>query len=80
MHRGIAMAFGVALGSVLLEKRLAFHSLLTAHTCLAAYQDCLLVIGIGSLAALVPTWWSRARVAHTTQPLPVPQAEKIVEE
>lgn len=80
MHRGIAMAFGVALGSVLLEQRLAFHALLTAHTRLAAYQDCLLVIGIGSLAALVPAWWSRARVAHTTQPLPVPQAEEIVEE
>jgi hypothetical protein len=26
------MAFGVALGSVLLEKRLAFHALLTTHT------------------------------------------------
>ena len=64
MHRGIAMAFRVALGSVLLEKRLAFHALLTAHTRLAAYQDCSLVISIGLLAALVPAWWSRPRVLH----------------
>ena len=27
MHRGVAMAFGVALGSVLLEKRLALSSI-----------------------------------------------------
>jgi hypothetical protein len=32
MHRGVAMAFGVALCSVLLEKRMAFHQLLYAHT------------------------------------------------
>ncbi len=74
MHRGIAMAFGVVLGSVLLDKRLAFHALLTAHTRLAAYQDCLLVISLGLVAALVPAWWSRPRVLHMPQPLPVPQA------
>jgi DHA2 family multidrug resistance protein len=32
MHRGIAMAFGVALCSVLLEKRFALHQLLYANT------------------------------------------------
>jgi len=77
MHRGIAMAFGVVLGSVLLDKRLAFHALLTAHTRLAAYQDCLLVISLGLVAALVPAWWSRPRVLHMPQPLPVPQAAPV---
>jgi len=77
MHRGIAMAFGVALGSVLLEKRLAFHGLLTTHTRLAAYQDCLLVISIGLLAALVLTWWSRPRVSHPRQAPAVPQAKSV---
>ncbi len=85
MHRGIAMAFGVTLGSVLLEKRLAFHQLLSEHAHLAAYQDCLLVIGVGFLVALLPAWWSRTRVPHTPQPLSIPQiesvpAEKTVEE
>ena len=77
MHRGIAMAFGVALGSVLLEKRLAFHALLTAHTRLAAYQDCLLVISIGMLAALMLAWQSRTRVLPMSQPLPVLHAESV---
>jgi EmrB/QacA subfamily drug resistance transporter len=77
MHRGIAMAFGVALGSVLLDKRLAFHALLTAHTRLAAYQDCLLVISLGMLAALILAWWSRPRVSRPTQPFPVPQAKPV---
>ena len=71
------MAFGVVLGSVLLDKRLAFHALLTAHTRLAAYQDCLLVISLGLVAALVPAWWSRPRVLHMPQPLPVPQAAPV---
>jgi hypothetical protein len=77
MHRGIAMAFGVALSSVLLDKRLAFHALLTAHTRLAAYQDCLLVISIGLLAALVLAWWSRPRVSHPRQTPPVLQTKSV---
>ena len=77
MHRGIAMAFGVALGSVLLEKRLAFHALLTTHTRLAAYQDCLLIISIGMLAALMLAWQSRTRVLPMSQPLPVLHAESV---
>src|SRR5215471_21420010 len=77
MHRGIAMAFGVALGSVLLDKRLAFHHLLTAHTRLAAYQDCLLVISIGLLAALILAWWSSPRVSRPSQPPPVSQAKPV---
>jgi hypothetical protein len=85
MHRGIAMALGVALCSVLLEKRLVFHHLLSAHARLAAYQDCLLVIGVGFLVALLPAWWSRTRVPHTPQRLSRPQigsvpAEETVEE
>jgi hypothetical protein len=85
MHRGIAMAFGVALSSVLLEKRLAFHHLLSEHARLAAYQDCLLVIGVGFLVALLPAWWSRIQAPHTPQPLSMPQiesaqAEKTIEE
>jgi MFS transporter, DHA2 family, multidrug resistance protein len=75
MHRGIAMAFGVALGSVLLEKRLAVHHLLTAHARLAAYQDCLFVIGIGFLGALVPAWWSRPRASPSRQRPRAPQAK-----
>src|SRR5439155_3235812 len=85
MHRGIAMAFGVALSSVLLEKRLASHHLLSEHARLAAYQDCLLVIGVGFLVALLPAWWSRTRAPHIPQPLSMPpiesvQAEKTGEE
>ena len=85
MHRGIAMALGVALCSVLLEKRLVFHHLLSAHARLAAYQDCLLVIGVGFLVALLPAWWSRTRVPPTPQRLSRPQigsvpAEETVEE
>jgi len=77
MHRGLAMAFGVALSSVLLEKRLALHHRLTAHARLAAYQDCLFVIGIGFLGALVLAWWSRPRVSHLIQRPRVPQAQSV---
>ena len=77
MHRGIAMAFGVALSTVLLEKRLAFHGLLTTHTRLAAYQDCLLVISLSLLAALVLAWWARPRVSSPRQTPPVPQAKSV---
>jgi hypothetical protein len=77
MHRGIAMAFGVALCSVLLEKRLALHPLLHKPARLAAYQDCLLIIGIGFLVALVPAWWSRPRTAHPPQPLSRPQSTSV---
>jgi len=75
MHRGIAMAFGVALCSLLLDKRLAHYHLLLAHARLVAYQDCLLVIGIGFLVALLPAWWSRTRAPYTPQHLPVSQVE-----
>jgi MFS family permease len=77
MHRGIAMAFGVALGSVLLEKRLAVHQVLTAHAHLAAYQDCLFIIGIGFLGALILAWWSRPRASYTIQRPRVSQAESV---
>ena len=69
MHRGLAMAFGVALSSVLLEQRLTFH-----QTRLEAYQDCFLVIGIGFVLALFPVWVSRRRVPPTRERLPSPQA------
>jgi MFS transporter, DHA2 family, multidrug resistance protein len=77
MHRGIAMAFGVALCSVVLEKRLALHHLLTEHARLAAYQDCLFIIGIGFLGALVLAWWSRLRVSHPMQRPRIPQAKSV---
>jgi MFS family permease len=77
MHRGIAMAFGVALCSVLLEKRLASHHLLSKPARLAAYQDCLLAIGVGFLVALVLAWWSRPRTPRTSQPLSMPQSESV---
>ena len=78
MHRGIAMAFGVALCSVLLEKRLAFHQPLSAGARLGAYQDCLLVIGVGFLVALVPAWWSRTRTSPALlQSLARPQARSV---
>jgi hypothetical protein len=85
MHRGIAMAFGVALCSVLLEKRLAFYHLLSEGARLVAYQDCLLVIGVGFLVALGPAWWSRTRTSPTPQSFSIPQtksvqAEKTAEE
>jgi hypothetical protein len=85
MHRGIAMAFGVALCSVLLEKRLAFYHLLSEGARLVAYQDCLLVIGVGFLVALGPAWWSRTRTSPTPQSFSTPQtksvqAEKTAEE
>ena len=85
MHRGIAMAFGVALCSVLLEKRLVFHHLLSEGARLVAYQDCLLVIGVGFLVALGPAWWSHTRTSPTPQSFSTPQtksvqAEKTAEE
>ena len=61
MHRGIAMTFGVALCSLLLDKRLAHYPLPLTQARLGAYQDCLLVIGVGFLVALLPAWWSRTR-------------------
>jgi MFS family permease len=73
MHRGIAMAFGVALCSVLLEKRLLVQQMTPDHR-LAAYQDCFLVIGISFLLALLPAWLSRPRALRRLAPLPAPQA------
>jgi MFS family permease len=77
MHRGIAMAFGIALGSVMLEKRLAVHHLLTEHARLAAYQDCLFVVGIGFLGALIPAWWSRSRASHLVPRHRIPQTKSV---
>jgi hypothetical protein len=75
MHRGLAMAFGVALCSLLLDTRLAHSPLPLAQARLGAYQDCLLIIGMGFLVALVPAWWSRTRAPYTPQPLPASQVE-----
>jgi MFS transporter, DHA2 family, multidrug resistance protein len=77
MHRGIAMAFGVALGSALLEKRLEVHHLLTAHARLAAYQDCLFIIGMGFLGTLIPAWLSRPQALRPLQPSRVPQTKAV---
>ena len=71
------MAFGVALCSALLEKRLAFHHLLGEGARLVAYQDCLLVIGVGFLVALGPAWWSRTRTSPTPPSFLTPQTKSV---